>query len=118
MSVSCMAIRRRLWASRPTSTRRGCLNRQHLTRSCPWPPRRYTGFYGVAHLLNLGQRRIPAPIDHRHVQRPPVVSPEHARSAEEIQIDHLHHLTALANTHASLTGTAPDGVFGVQTDAV
>src|SRR6266511_3916975 len=118
MSVSSVAIPGRLWASRPASTWRGYLNRQHLTCACPWPRSRYTGFDGVAHLLNVGQRRIPAPLDHRHVQRPPVASSEHARSAEEIQIDHLHQLTALANTDAPLTRTAPDGVFGVQTDAV
>jgi hypothetical protein len=38
--------------------------------------------------------------------------------AEELQLDHLHHLTALANAHAPLARTASISVFGVQTDAV
>ena len=60
------------------------------------------------------------PLGCHQEQRTPLNAPEHASEAAAVKRDCLQHLTALANTHASLIGNVAvlDGMVGINADAV
>src|SRR5215470_14837434 len=88
---------------RPTGTRCGSLNGEHLTRS----------------------RRIRPPTGGRILgshqkQGPPVSATQHAGEAAAVEIDGLQNLAALAHAHAMFGGNVrvPDSIFSIEADAV
>ncbi len=88
---------------RPTGAWCGCLNGQHLARSC-----------------RVSRVRRTTPFVRHQEQRSVVHAPEHASEAAAVKVDRLQHLTALANAHAMLVADVrvPDGVFRIEANAV
>src|SRR6266487_4462793 len=88
---------------RPTDARCGRLNDEHLARSC-----------------SACHARSTTPLGCHQEQRPLVSASECASEATTIQVDRLQYLATFANTHATLVGdiAVPDGVYGVQANAV
>jgi hypothetical protein len=60
------------------------------------------------------------PLVRHQEQRSLVRTPQHASEAAAVEVDRLQHLATLANADAALVGDVPvpDGVFGVEADAV
>jgi hypothetical protein len=60
------------------------------------------------------------PLGRYQEQRSVVRAPEHASEAPAVEMDCLQHLPAFADAHATPVGHVciPDGVFGVEADAV
>src|SRR5437899_1721355 len=88
----------------PADARCRRFNGEHLARSCP----------AACHA------RRPTPLPCHQEQRLLVSASECASEATTIQVDRLQYLSTFANTHATLVGdvTVPDGVFGVEANAV
>lgn len=88
-----------------------------------WPPGgrrwRVDGEY-LARSQTFHHLRKAAPFGCHNEKRLPVRPSEHASEATAIKVHRLEHLAALAHAYASLVRTVgvPDGIFGVDADAV